>query len=67
MKSKNRPVMREKPIFSYTSKCCNVQATKMPLLKAKTMDDAVDQSLGKWRCSGCRKRCICTRTKNQEE
>jgi hypothetical protein len=67
MKNKQRPVMHGLPIFSYTSKCCNVQATKVPLLKAKTMDDAVDQSLGKFRCSACKKRCSCIRTKNREE
>jgi transposase len=66
MKNKSRPVMRERPVFSYTSKCCSVQATKTPLLKAKTMDDATDQSLGKWRCSACKKRCTCTRSRNPE-
>jgi hypothetical protein len=67
MKSKNRPILRERPVFSYTSKCCGVQATKTPLLKAKTMDDATEQSLGSWRCSSCKKPCSCTRTKNKEE
>jgi hypothetical protein len=63
MKTKNRPILRERPIFSYTSKCCNVQATKTPLLKS----EGADGTLGSWRCSQCKKPCSCTRTKNKEE
>jgi hypothetical protein len=54
------------PVFSYTSKCCAVQAIKPPCafvgLKSK---EAETQGLGGFRCSGCKKPCKCSRHKNE--
>lgn len=51
------------PMYSYTSVCCSVQATKTPCVKVGKKE-ALLQGLGSWRCSACRKSCACRRWKN---
>jgi hypothetical protein len=56
------------PVFSYTSVCCSVQATKEPCtFVGKDSKEAETQGLGHFRCTGCRKSCKCTRSKNKKE
>ena len=59
-----RPNPTGKPVFAYTSTCCQAQATKPPCLylgmRAK---ESGNQGLGSWRCSACHKPCTCTRSK----
>ena len=59
-----KPNPTGKPVFSYTSLCCNAVATKPPCqylgMKSK---EAGTQGLGTFRCTGCHKPCTCTRSK----
>jgi hypothetical protein len=43
-------------VFAYVSVCCTVLADKPVLRKTKEAEG----TLGKWRCSSCRKRCKVT-------
>src|ERR1039458_2752842 len=55
------------PIFSYTSKCCSVQAIKSPcMFVGSKSKEAETQGLGGWRCSACHKPCKCNRHKNEK-
>ena len=69
LKKPNKPAPKANvlPIFSYTSKCCSVQAVKSPCMfvgvKSK---EAETQGLGGWRCSACKKPCKCNRHKNEK-
>lgn len=56
------PVVKE-PVFTYTSLCCGERATKTPCV-AVDKKAALEQGLGTFRCSKCRKACKCKRTKN---
>jgi hypothetical protein len=57
-----------KPVFTYTSTCCSVPATKTPCkFVGKDSDEAKTQSLGSWRCPQCGKPCSCTRSKAEAE
>ena len=63
-KRDNKPaVFRDKPVFTYTSRCCSAPATKTPCLKSQ---DA-EATLGTWKCSQCRKKCSVNRHKNGAE
>lgn len=44
------------PVNIYTSVCCGVPAVKKACV-AVSKKDALTQTLGKFRCSGCKKRC----------
>jgi hypothetical protein len=50
------------PVFSYVSVCCNVPATKKPCV-AVSKKDALTQTLGKFRCTGCQKPAKVSRSK----
>lgn len=59
-----KPIQRGEPKFNYTSKCCNAQAVKPPVTAfGMDSEEAKTQGLGTWRCSQCRKKCSCIRTK----
>lgn len=65
--AKKAPVAKPKgPVNSYTSKCCNAPAVKKACV-AVSKKDALEQSLGKWRCSACKKRCTVTVSKAAPE
>jgi hypothetical protein len=61
---KQKPTLKGKPVFVYTSQCCSATATKPPCvflgMRAK---ESGNQGLGSWRCSSCHKSCTCTRAK----
>ena len=69
-KQPSRAVPRQKtpPVFSYTSACCSVQATKSPCYSfgAKSKE-AETQGLGHFRCTACQKPCKVSRHKNSEK
>lgn len=50
------------PVNTYTSVCCGVPATKKPCV-AVNKKDALTQTLGKFRCSACKKRAKVTVSK----
>ena len=50
------------PVNTYTSVCCGVPATKKACV-AVSKKDALTQTLGKFRCSACKKRCKVTVSK----
>lgn len=50
----------------YLSDCCNVQATKEPLIKPKDKETATKQGLGKWTCGQCHKGCKVKRVTKME-
>jgi len=50
------------PVNTYTSVCCSVPAVKKPCV-AVNKKDALTQTLGKFRCSSCKKRCKVTVSK----
>lgn len=53
---------RKDPVYSYTSACCGLPAVKKPCV-AVGKKDALVQSLGKFRCTGCKKRAKVTVSK----
>jgi hypothetical protein len=58
-------VQKGTPVYSYTSVCCNAQASKAPCYAfGEKSKEAETQGLGTFRCSTCRKACKCTRQKN---
>jgi hypothetical protein len=62
---KPKPVQKDKPVFLYTSKCCNAPATKAPcVFLGYRTKEAGTQGLGTFRCTVCHKPCSCNRTKN---
>lgn len=53
--AKKSPVAAKRgPVFEYTSVCCSAPATKKPCV-AVNKKDALTQTLGKFRCTACRK------------
>ena len=65
-------VPRRGPVFLYVSSCCSLPARKpIAAVKVFTLNPDSGKSketpkgLGKWRCTGCNKRCIVTRTKTE--
>ena len=52
-----------RPVFLYTSTCCNAMAEKDPCIKTKDNDQL---PLGTWNCSHCRKKCKVTRSLNPD-
>lgn len=50
------------PVNAYTSVCCGVPAIKKACV-AVSKKDALTQTLGKFRCSACKKRCKVTVSK----
>lgn len=50
------------PVNDYTSVCCSVPAIKKACV-AVSKKDALTQTLGKFRCSACKKRCKVTVSK----
>src|ERR1035437_4878335 len=50
------------PVNAYTSVCCSLPATKPSCVKVDKKK-ALEQSLGTWRCTGCRKPCKVTVSK----
>lgn len=50
------------PVNTYTSVCCGVPAIKKACV-AVSKKDALTQTLGKFRCSACKKRCKVTVSK----
>ena len=49
-------------MYAYTSACCGVPAVKKPCV-AVNKKDALVQTLGKFRCSACKKRTKVTVSK----
>lgn len=73
---KSKPLRKVgEPVFSYTSVCCNVQATKQPLIMPTdkrvgdfgSAPEEREGTLGKFRCSKCGKPCKCSRSKAKQE
>jgi len=64
--TKIAPTQKGEPKFLYTSVCCNITANKTPCVKVDKKT-AETQGLGTFRCSGCRKPCVCHRVKNPLE
>jgi hypothetical protein len=62
-KSKAPVVVKRGPINTYTSVCCSLPATKPGCVKVDKKK-ALEQGLGSWHCSGCRKSCKVNRSKN---
>ncbi len=54
--NKPKAVVKQGPVNSYTSVCCNVPATKKACVRVGKKE-ALLQGLGSWRCSGCKKAC----------
>lgn len=50
------------PVYAYTSVCCSLPAVKKPCV-AVGKKDALTQTLGKFRCSGCKKKAKVTVSK----
>ena len=50
------------PVFNYTSVCCSAPAKKKPCV-AVNKKEALTQTLGKFRCGACGKRCKVTVSK----
>jgi len=69
-KSRGNPkkpvVVKRGPVKGYESKCCSLPAIKTACVRVDKKK-ALEQGLGKWRCSGCKKRCSVTVTKTQAE
>lgn len=62
-KKAQKPVgTKGNPASTYTSVCCGVTATKKPCT-AVSKKDALTQTLGKFRCNACKKRCKVTVSK----
>ena len=55
----NRPkpvAVKRGPVNTYTSVCCGLPASKPGCVKVDKKK-ALEQGLGSWHCSGCRKAC----------
>jgi hypothetical protein len=50
------------PVKGYESKCCSLPAIKTACVRVDKKK-ALEQGLGKWRCSGCHKACKVTVSK----
>lgn len=62
-KPHTKPVVKSRgPVNTYTSVCCSLPASKPACIKVDKKK-ALEQSLGTWRCSGCRKACKVTVSK----
>ena len=62
------PAKAKNPVFAYTSVCCSVPATKPPVIAVGyRSEEAKTQTLGKFRCTKCGKRCKCNRSKFKSE
>src|ERR1035437_4375479 len=62
-KRTTKPVSKPRgPVNAYTSVCCSLPATKPACIKTDKKK-ALEQSLGTWRCTGCRKTCKVTVSK----
>ena len=59
---KAAPAKPKGPVYAYTSACCGVPAVKKPCV-AVNKKDALTQTLGKFRCGACKKRCKVTVSK----
>lgn len=58
-----KPVVKPRgPVNTYTSVCCSVPATK-PACARVDKKKALEQGLGSWHCTGCRKACKVTVSK----
>lgn len=59
------------PVFSYTSVCCSMPASKKPCAIDGSVEFAdrnkLEHSLGTWNCTKCRKKAKVTRSKNKVE
>jgi hypothetical protein len=53
------------PMFHYFSVCCNVQAEKRACVRVPVKERETN-SLGKFRCGQCHKRCKVQRRKNPD-
>ena len=62
-KSRGNPkkpvVVKRGPVKGYESKCCSLPAIKTACVRVDKKK-ALEQGLGKWRCSGCKKACKVT-------
>src|ERR1019366_9000959 len=54
VKAKKPVAVKRGPVNSYTSVCCSLPASKPGCTKVDKKK-ALEQGLGSWRCSGCRK------------
>jgi hypothetical protein len=54
------------PAFIYTSICCNLNANKTACVRPRDKKEALTNSLGSWRCTGCKRPCKVSRHKNPE-
>src|ERR1019366_1114936 len=62
-KPHTKPVSKPRgPVNAYTSVCCSLPASKPGCAKVDKKK-ALEQGLGSWRCSGCRKACKVTVSK----
>ena len=62
-----RPFVAPPTVFNYTSACCGVQAKKPSVLEVSKQSEDKQGTLGKFRCTGCGKRCKCSRQLRKEE
>ena len=61
---KNKSVSKPRgPVNQYTSVCCHLPATKPPTASPVAPGSKDKNGLGKFRCSGCKKRCSVTVSK----
>src|ERR1035437_1188708 len=62
-KPHTKPVSKPRgPVNAYTSVCCSLPASKPGCVKVDKKK-ALEQGLGSWHCSGCRKACKVTVSK----
>ena len=66
-KNAPRPFHAPPVVFNYISACCSVLAKKPSVLEVSKQTEDKLGTLGKFRCTGCGKRCKCSRSLRKEE